>query len=65
MESRLEIGGDGSAGERDTVSSRGELLLELGGVNREPPRRTWQVGHILTKREMSSFGTLREYDVDS
>ena len=58
MESRLDIGGDGSFGERAITSSRGELLLELGGVKREPPRRTWHVGHILTKREISSFGTL-------
>lgn len=40
------------------MSSRGELLRELGGVKREPPRRTWQVGHILTKREINSLGTL-------
>ena len=52
------MGGDGSFGERGILVRRGEPLLELGGVNREPPRRTWQVGHILTKREMSSFGTL-------
>lgn len=58
VDSRLDIGGDGNFGERGAISSRGELLLELGGVRRDPPRRTWQVGQILTKREISSFGTL-------
>lgn len=64
-DSRLDIGGDGNFGERGAISSRGELLLELGGVRRDPPRRTWQVGQILTKREISSFGTLvsDQYDV--
>lgn len=54
----MTIGGDGSFGDRGTISSLGEPRRELGGVRRDPPRRTWQVGHILTKREISSFGTL-------
>lgn len=58
MDSRLEIGGERSFGERVISSRRGEPLLELGGVKREPPRRTWQVGQILTKREINSLGTL-------
>jgi hypothetical protein len=37
---RLEIGGEGSFGEREHISSGGELLRELGGVRRVPPRRT-------------------------
>ena len=40
------------------VSILGEPLREFGGVNLEPPLRTWQVGHIFTKREISSLGTL-------
>lgn len=52
------MGGEGSLGDRGTMSSLGELFRELGGVKREPPRRTWQVGQILTKREISSLGTL-------
>jgi hypothetical protein len=53
-------GGDGSLGDRDTISSRGEPRREFGGVRRDPPLRTWQVGHILTNREINSFGTLIE-----
>ncbi|KKK16060.1 hypothetical protein ARAM_000732 [Aspergillus rambellii] len=37
---RLDMGGEGSLGDRDDVSRRGEPLLELGGVSRVPPRRT-------------------------
>ena len=40
VDSRREAGGDGSLGDRWIISSRGELLRELGGVKREPPRRT-------------------------
>ena len=39
-------------------SGLGEVLHEFGGVNRGPPLRLWQVGHILTKRDINSFGTL-------
>lgn len=40
------------------MSGLGEVLHELGGVNRGPPLRLWHVGHILTKRDINSFGTL-------
>lgn len=50
-------------GDREIISSLGELLRELGGVRRDPPRRTWQVGQILTKREISSLGTLMTWSV--
>lgn len=55
----MTIGGDGSFGDRGPISSLGEPRRELGGVRRDPPRRTWQVGQILTKREISSLGTLQ------
>jgi hypothetical protein len=32
--------------------------MDSGGELREAPRLTWHVGQSLTKREMSSFGTL-------
>jgi hypothetical protein len=57
-DSRLESGGESSIGVWFKVSILGELLREFGGVSREPPLRTWQVGHIFTKREISSLGTL-------
>lgn len=50
-------------GDREIISSLGELLRELGGVRRDPPRRTWQVGQILTKREINSLGTLMIWSV--
>lgn len=59
-ESRREPGGERSWGFGRVVNF-GEHLREFGGVRREPPRRTWQVGQILTKREISSFGTLFPY----
>lgn len=52
------MGGEGSFGEREIISNRGEPRREFGGVKRDPPRRTWQVGQILTKREINSLGTL-------
>lgn len=55
---RLETGGEGSFGEREDILRGGEPLLELGGVTHVPPRRIWQVGHIFTKRDISSLGTL-------
>jgi len=57
-DSRLESGGESSMGVWLKVSILGEPLREFGGVNRDPPLRTWQVGHIFTKREISSLGTL-------
>lgn len=59
FDSRREIGGEGNFGDdRGIISSLGEPRREFGGVRREPPRRTWQVGQILTKRDISSLGTL-------
>lgn len=61
MDSRRESGGDKRYGEGPSAwSGLGELLHEVGGVNRDPPLRTWHVGHILTKRDINSFGTLEE-----
>lgn len=58
IESRRDSGGDNIIGDELVAPVCGELLREFGGVRREPPRRTWQFGQILTKREMSSLGTL-------
>lgn len=59
LDSRREMGGEGSFGEdRGIISRRGEPRREFGGVRREPPRRTWHVGQILTKRDINSLGTL-------
>ena len=57
-DSRLESGGESSMGGWLRASILGDPLRECGGVIREPPLRTWQVGHIFTKREISSLGTL-------
>lgn len=58
LDSRREMGGEGNFGERGIISRRGDPRREFGGVRRDPPRRTWQVGQILTKRDISSLGTL-------
>jgi hypothetical protein len=60
IESRRDSGGEIIVGEwMGPSSGGGEFCVERGGVTRrEPPRRTWQVGQILTKRDMSSLGTL-------
>lgn len=55
---RLDVGGEGSFGEREDISMGGEPLLEFGGVKRVPPLRTWQVGQTFTNREINSLGTL-------
>ncbi len=57
-DSRLVTGGEGNFEEREDTLREGEPLLELGVVTRAVPRRIWQVGHIFTKRDISSLGTL-------
>lgn len=41
-----------------SMYSKAEQLSDTVEDVREVPRRTLQVGHSLTKRDMSSFGTL-------
>lgn len=59
IESRRESGGESISGDCGTVKDFGDDMVEPGGVMRVLPRRILQVGQSLTKREMSSFGTLK------
>lgn len=47
-----------SGGDCMSMYSKAEQLSDTVEDVREVPRRTLQVGHSLTKRDMSSFGTL-------
>ncbi len=59
-ESLREAGGESKAGDCGDEKTEEECFGEMGGDGCELlPRRALHVGHILTNREMSSFGTLQ------
>lgn len=55
----LEHDPGAASGDCTSVITSG-LRSDSGGEFRFGPLRTWQVGHSLTNREISSFGTLHK-----